>query len=473
MDRPSTGTHCRLSTARPTASPRPPLLAAALLLAAILAGGVADAQTAPTPATGPASAAPVEAAPAAEAAPARSEPAVTPAEAQVLAQAAEQAKTDPAAAGALVRAALTADASAALPFACAAYALQAGREAEAVPDLEEALRRMPSFQRARIILAKTLLRLQRPADAVTQLRALLPESAPGTLEALRLVAFALSSGGYPAAAEAAYRQALVWDPDDPELNGGLLQALIDQGRSAEVVTLARTQVRRQPGDTRWWRLLANACLDRESPGEALVTLECARLAGVADKDMLAVLGDLNLDRGFYADAASAYLAAAAADLPPERLLRVADALLAAGRNDEALRLLERLRAQAAALPAPAQAGLARLGARHALQTGNRELAVTQLRQALALDPLDGESLLLLADLTARESPETARDLLGRATAVPAARLRALTSLAHLEVSERHYAEALSCLQQAIALNPDPRLERYRDQVLEASRAAGP
>jgi predicted Zn-dependent protease len=400
----------------------------------------------------------------------RSEPVVTAAEAEALAQAAAAAKADPGAAAALLRAAVTPSASAALPFASAAYAIQAGREAEAVPDLEDALRRLPGFHRARAILARTLLRLQRPADAAHHLRCLLQDNAPDSAETWRLLAFALLSGGYASAAESAYRQALVWAPDDPEVNAGLLQSLLEQGRSADVIPLVRDQLRRQPTDPRWWRLLANAQLDRDDSDAALVTLECARFAGTADHDMLAVLGDLNLERGAYAEAATAYLAAAAAELPPARLLRAGDALLAAGRTADAARILERLATLTAALDLPARTLLARLRARHAAQEGNSDQAAALLREALALDPLDGEALLLLADLAAAGAPTSAQELLERATTIPSCRLRALTGLAHLAVSQRRYGAALGWLEQALALSPDPRLERYRDQVLEASRS---
>jgi cytochrome c-type biogenesis protein CcmH/NrfG len=398
----------------------------------------------------------------------RHDPALSAAETQLLAQAADLAKTDPLKAAQTLRAQTTTESSAVLPFTAAAYSLQAGGEEAAVADLDDALRRQPDFPRARINLAKLLLRLQRYREAAAHLRPLLRAADQDPVELGRLLGFALLSDGYAVAAEAAYRQALVWSPEDPELTLGLLKSLSDQGRAADLEPLARAQLLRQPAEARWWRLLANAASARGDTRQALVLLDCARRLGLADAEMLAGLGDLYAAQGLSAAAAEVYTATP--DLPAPRLLRAADAMLAAARADQARRLLDTLAPRTAELPPPERLALHRLQARLALADGATDQAIADLKNVLAEDPLDGETLLLLGETLRETLPAAASEYYGRATTLKNCEVRALTGLARIEVAARRYDEALLRLQQALALNPDPRLQRYRDQVLEASQA---
>ncbi len=399
------------------------------------------------------------------------EPPVSPGDAQLLAAAAGLAKTDPAKAAAQLRAQLTASSGPVVPFTAAGYSIQAGRDADAVGDLEEALRRDPSFRRARLNLAKVLMRLERQREAAEHLRALLRQPGQDPAEVWRLLAFALLADGHSAAAEAAYCQALVWAPEDAELISGLLKSLLDQGRGRDAEPIARAQLQLHPDEVRWWRLLVNAAIASGEPRQALVLLDCTRRLGIANADMLAALGDLYIDQGLYRAAADTYAAAGSTPLPPERLLRAADALVALQQADQAQRLLDALKARDPELtPAQRLAGR-RLTARLALQAGQADAAMTVLRDLLAQDPLDGEALLLAADASRRQDPAAAREYYGRASTLKGCELRALTGLARLEVSQRRYDEALRHLQKALTFSSDPRLQSYRDQVLEASRVA--
>lgn len=450
-------------------NPQPPPPLGSVLHRLGLAGGLALALAlaAAAPAPVPAAAAPVPAPPA----PRREEPSVSAADAEVLAAAAELAKADPAKAAAQIRARLTPTSSAALPFTAAGYSIQAGHDAQAIADLEEALRRDPSYHRARLNLAKILIRLERQREAAEHLRELLRQPGQDPAELWRLLAFALLADGHAAAAEAAYCQALVWAPDDPELISGLLKSLLDQGRGRDAEPIARAQLQMHPDDVRWWRLLVNAAIDAGEPRQAIILLDCCRRLGLANADMLAALGDLYIDQGLYRAAADSYATAGHPPLPPDRLLRAADALVTLQQADEASRLLAALTARDAELTPAQRLTLRRLSARLAIQSGQAASALLTLKQILAEDPLDGEALLLAAETVRTSDVGAAREYYGRASTLKGCELRALTGLARLEVSQRRYEEALAHLQKALGYSSDPRLQHYRDQVLEASRAA--
>lgn len=401
------------------------------------------------------------------------EPALSPAEAQILGAVAELGKADPAKAAAQLRAQFAASASAAVPFTAAAYSIQAGRDADAVADLEEALRRAPSFSRARLNLAKVLMRCERHGEAAGHLRQLLRQPAQDPADLWRLLAFALLAEGHAAAAEAAYCQALVWNPDDKELISGLLKSLIDQGRAKDAAPLARAQLQLQPDDVRWWGLLANAAIDAGEPRQALIVLECTRRLGLATPDLLAALGDLYIDQGLYRAAADTYALAtppATPPPPPDRLLRATEALVTLQQAAEAQRLLDALAARDAELTPAQRLAARRLLARLAIQAGQTDNAVTTLQGILAADPLDGEALLLAAEALRDRDAGRAGEYYGRASTVRGCELRALTGLARIAVARQRYEEALAHLQKALSFSADPRLQAYRDQVLEASRA---
>ncbi|NLF18031.1 MAG: tetratricopeptide repeat protein [Lentisphaerae bacterium] len=484
-------------TPTPTPAPRPwhpagtALAAAALLLA--LAAAAQDNPPASEPAAPPA----VAQAPdgATQGAATATEPAVTPAEAQALAAAAERAKADPAGAAADLRAALNPASSAALPFTAAAYALQAGRNDEAIDDLEEALRRLPTFHRARLNLAKMLLRRNQHALAAGHLRELLRQPGQDPAELWRLLAFALLADGHPAAAEAACCQALVWNPDDAEILEVLARSLVDQGRPEDAGPLARQQLRRQPDDRRWWQVAIHAALAADDRREATVLLESCRRLGHADAALLATLADLYLDQGLDQAAAETYAAIDPAALDPERLLRATEALLARQQPDAARKLLNTLDATAAALT-PAQTAVARRLAGHAALLSGDPEALPILDEALRLDPLDGKALALVAEamgamgrrqqstsqqvldgqslletaeMKRGHDPASAAEFLRRAATREGFELRALAALTQLAIDQHRYHEALQHLQKILTLTSEPAWRFFHDQVLEACR----
>lgn len=397
------------------------------------------------------------------------EPSLSEPEAQTVARAAEQAKADVTAAAVQLRASETPDSSAAIEFAEAVYWAEAGKIPEAQDALRRALAKYPRFHRARMNLAKLLMQQQDYANASRELRALLASDAPDRPEAWRLLAYALREQQLLPAAEAAYRQAMAFFPEDRSLRLGLLSCLIEQDRFAEAVPWVRKELEVEPGKREFWGLLADAELAADQREHALRLLECARRLDAADPSMLAVLGDLYLDQELPEPALSCYRQAALLDQAPVgRLLAGFEALVLSRHVDEALRLDEALAQRQDQYTPGQRLRYQTLRASLAAATGRTEEAIRQYRQVLDEDPIQGEALLALGELLLSQAPDEAKELFLRAARLDQFQVPAWTALARLAVEQGDLVAAANWVQQALARRTDPALERYLAQIRAAT-----
>lgn len=396
------------------------------------------------------------------------EPSVTPAEQALLAQVETEAATAPAQALATLRAGMTPAGSAALLFAAGVLQQRLGDLPAAEAALAETLARAPDFDRARYQLAATRVQRGQPAAAIADLCRLAEAGHTEDGALWGLLGYAYLQTGQPLPAEAAYRRGLATRPDDPALRRGLAKALLDQGQLAAARPLLAAELARQPVQAEWWLLLANANLQAGATGEAMVQLECLRRLGLADAQALATLGDLLATDGLPAEALAAYRQAAALPTAPvDRLLRAVTAQLQLGRADEAAPLLATLTARTDLTPAQ-RSGLLLAQARLADLRGDATAALTGYRAYLAEAPLDGAALLACGDLLRRTgAADQAADCYARAVrASPPHRAPALVRLAQLALARGDRAAAAHHLREALAVAPNPALERYL-QHLEA------
>lgn len=396
------------------------------------------------------------------------EPSVNEAEAQLLNQAAERAKTNPAEAARMLRAGQTADTSAAIEFAEAVYWLDAGQTAEGFDALRRTLAKHPRFHRARLNLAKLHMRENDFPAAARELQALLGSDTPDRAEAWRLLAYSLRESGQIAAAETAYRQAIVFFPEDRTLRLALLGCLIEQDRFAEAIPQARKELAIEPEKREFWGLLVNAELATDRREKALLLLACAQRLGAADGPMLALLGDLYLDQNLPEPALACYRQAAALDQAPAgRLLGGFEALVHTRHLAEAAKLDEALQPRLDQFTPGQRLRYRSLRAALAAATDRSEDAIGEYRQVLAEDPVHGESLLALGELLVAEQPGEARELLTRAARLDDHQIQAWISLARLDVEQGDLPAAAVWVQKALERKPDTALERYLAQIRAA------
>jgi len=406
------------------------------------------------------------------AAPLPLEPKVTAKEAALLTQAAAMAATNTPGAVELVAAECRPDSSAALDFAIGNFRFQLGRYEEAVAAYGEAVRKLPSFRDARKNLGRSYLLLGREDDAIKVYQQLVAE---GHFDAdvFLLLGHGLMMRRHAVPAETAYRQVLLLAPDHRDAQRGLIQALLEQQRFAEVRNLLRTALDTTPEDASFWSLLANVEVALGDTDAAIRTVETARRLDACASGLLVLLGDLYLDDGRTADAVACYLEERAkGGVEQTRFLRAVEGLIQLGESEKAEKLLVATVVTLAVEDTAARRTVARLNAEIAVLQGNLKQAVARYRELAAADALDGRVLLRLGDLL-RETGESGEAELTyeRVGRLPGFESEALVRRARLEVDAHRFAEAVELLEAAQRIAPEPRTARYLEQIrqLEAMR----
>jgi tetratricopeptide (TPR) repeat protein len=399
---------------------------------------------------------------------------VTVAEAALLERVAALAATNRPAAIAILAAHERAKASAALDFNLGILRLQAGDLEKAAGDFSAALAKTPDFAAARLNLGRVHLLRDKPREALAALRSLAVSGESGG-EACLLMGHAFLLAEEPVSAESAFRQALLLSPDALDPKFGLAKCLALQNRYAEAAALGAELIERDPGRRDLWVLRANAWVGMDKPKEAATALEAARRLGVADPTMLATLGDLYANSGQPAEAAARYGEALAKDRSVEaRVLRGAEAMLAAGDGSRAESLLKAVEAAAGedgkGWPEATRKAWLRARANLRSMRGETALALADLERLAALDPMDGQVLLRIGDgLRAAGKPEEALLAYERAARTRGTEGKALARQARIEVERGRYERAIGLLEAAVGFEENPDLSRYLEQLRRMTR----
>jgi tetratricopeptide (TPR) repeat protein len=255
---------------------------------------------------------------------------------------------------------------------------------------------------------------------------------------------------------------------------GLAESLYKQERMAEVVALCDALIAADPDRPELWLLQANAYAQLGQPLRAAENLELVDRLGESTPDSLNLLGDIYTNEALFDLAVDAYLRAmeAAPDGEPARALRAAKDLTARNALDESRRLVERIEAMHGdRLETEERKDLLKLRARLASADGGGDEEARVLEEIVALDPLDGDALLLLGQHSSRAGDlEKAIFCFERAASLEAFEADAKVRHAQVLVGQGRYAEALPLLRRAQALKPRENIQQYLEQVERVAQA---
>lgn len=283
-----------------------------------------------------------------------------------------------------------------------------------------------------------------------------------------LLGFAYLNEENQLAAESAYRLAILLDPKTDDWKMGLARSLFQQSRFQEAVSLTGAMIAKQPNRADLWLLQANAYLGQGEPLRAAENFELVDRLGAASVDSLNLLGDIYINAELFDLARDAYSRALSSDPGAyrERALRAANNLAARGALLETGAMLDAIQlAYADSLTPDEQVGVLRLRARLAVATGASEEELRLLEEIVALDPLDGEALLLLGMQAGRDGDyEHAIFYYERAAAIEAFEADAKVRHGQLLVGLGRYAEALPLLRRAQVVKPRANIQEYLEQV---------
>jgi tetratricopeptide (TPR) repeat protein len=277
---------------------------------------------------------------------------------------------------------------------------------------------------------------------------------------------------YPA--EAAYRQAILMQPDVTDWKVGLARCLLETERYADAIALFDTLLIEEPDNADYWMLQGNAYLGKGESMSAAKNLEVVRRMGAADLNTLTLLGDIYMNNNSVDLALEAYLAATekatAGDTKP--LLRAAELLTRSGNYEQSKTIIAQIR-EKLDLPESDDLSLLTLEAKIARAEGNDEAAIQLLDKIVERDALNGDAIIELADLYADQGDMAkAINRFEQAEKIEAFEREALIAHAQARVRNGDYKEALPLLRRALQIKSDNNLEDYAQRVERAARSQG-
>lgn len=363
--------------------------------------------------------------------------------------------------------------SAAFDFTLGNIHFQSDRLDEAASAYVAAVRKFPRFRRAWANLAQVHFRRGDFRNAATAFTKVI-ELGGGDAVTYGLLGIANTKAENDVAAESAFRMASLMDPKTVDWKLGLAESFFRQQRFADAIALFGSLIAENPDRADLWLAQGEALVRVEQPLRAAENFEMADQLGGAPAASLYNLGDIYSNQELYDLAVGAYARALRKDAHgnPDRILRAARYLSAQGALAEARSLLGGLEgAMGGRLEPSHRKGLLMIRARIAMaeDAGEEEAAI--LEEVVALDPLDGEALILLGQHASRNGdPEKAVFYFERAAGLEASEADARVRHAQVLVGQGRYAEAVPLLKRAQAIKHRDHIQEFLDKVERFAQA---
>jgi tetratricopeptide (TPR) repeat protein len=342
----------------------------------------------------------------------------------------------------------------------------------AIKHFEAALAKFPDYRRAQKNLAFALVRDGKYDDAIKPLTRTVALGG-GDGKVFGLLGFAYMNQGRYASAEAAYKQALVFEPENVDFKLGTVKCAVASANYDYALALLDELLKQYPERDNLWTLQANIFIQKEQPAKAALSLEMLRRLGKATPANLFLLGDLYMAQEARDLALAAYLEAVEKDGGQNlaKALRPAQILVSRGGWDEARKLFAKIRGTGSGLTGADELKLLKLESKAAIATGQGEQAIQTLEQIIQKDPLDGEALLLAGDYYTRNGqPEKAEFRYDTAGKLEGFEADAFVKHAQLLIQSQKYAQAVELLRKAQKLKPRDNVQRYLEKVEQIARS---
>ncbi|NBB78544.1 MAG: tetratricopeptide repeat protein [Verrucomicrobia bacterium] len=368
---------------------------------------------------------------------------------------------------------ITDSSSAAFDFILANLYFQSGNLAKAERYYTNAVVKFPDFRRAYKNLGLVQVQQGNFDKAIKTIsKAMELGEVDGRSYGLLGYGYLTQEKYYPA--EAAYRQAILMQPDVTDWKVGLARTLLETERYPDAIALFDTLLMEAPDNADYWMLQGNAYLGKGDSMAAAKNLEIVRRMGAADLSTLTLLGDIYMNNNSADLALDAYLAATkvATSSDSKPLLRAASLLTRGGNYEQAKTIIPSIRDQIE-LAEEEELDLLTLEAKIARAEGDGEAAAELLTQIVERDSLNGDALIELANYYADQGDMAkAINRYEQAEKIEAFEREALVAHAQARVRDGQYKEALPLLRRALQLRSDNNLEDYAQRVERAARTQG-
>lgn len=403
------------------------------------------------------------------------EPQISDEEKEALRNLIDLIKASPKAAIQALEPQITASSSAAFDFILANLYFQDGNLAKAEQYYGNAVVKHPDFRRAYKNLGLVQVQKGDFDKAIKTIsKAMELGEVDGRSYGLLGYGYLTQERYYPA--EAAYRQAILMQPDVTDWKVGLARCLLETERYADAIALFDTLLLDAPDNADYWLLQSNAFLGKGDSLAAARNLEVVRRMGAADLGTLTLLGDIYMNNSAPDLALEAYLAATekATAADSQSLLRAADLLTRTGSYEQSKQMIAQIRAQLGSnLAEDDELKLLTTEAKIARAEGDDDTAIELLSQIVERDALNGAALIELANFYADQGDmPKAINRFEQAEKIDAHERDALVAHAQARVRNGQFKEALPLLRRALQLKSDSNLEDYAQRVERAARSQG-
>ncbi|NIP24950.1 MAG: tetratricopeptide repeat protein [Phycisphaerae bacterium] len=283
-----------------------------------------------------------------------------------------------------------------------------------------------------------------------------------------LLGFSYSSVEKNLPAESAYRMAILLDPVTIDWKMGLARSLFKQKRYAEAVALCGQLIESQPHQADLWLLQANAYIGLNQPLKATENYELVDLLGKSTADSLNLLGDIYVNEHLYEITVNSYIRAMGKKTQDnaDRAIRSGKVLAAHGAHKETKKQIEHIeKKHGDQIEAEDRKDLLKLRARIAVAEDSGDEEVRVLKEIVALDPVDGEALILLGQ-HGIHSGNTEKAVFYYERAANIEQYEADAKLRHAKLLVRNgkYAGALPLLRSAQQIKSPENIQKYLEQV---------
>ncbi|MEC7608925.1 MAG: tetratricopeptide repeat protein, partial [Verrucomicrobiota bacterium] len=327
------------------------------------------------------------------------EPKISDEEKDVLRTLVDLIKASPKAAIGELELQLKSSSSAAFDFILANLYFQDANLEGAEKFYKTAIKKYPNFRRAYKNLGLVQVQAGNFKDAIPTISKAL-ELGEVDGRAYGLLAYGYLTEGMYYSAEAAYRQAILIQPDQRDWKVGLARCLLETERYKEAVSLFDTLLMEDPSNTDYWILQSNAFIGSDQSMRAAQNLEIVRHMGDAELSSLILLGDIYMNNSVIELALNAYQSAVeVADSDDARaLIRVADILTRTANFEKAATLIKDIRQNEAVKLSPDQdLQLLNQEAKIARAQGFGDTAAEILNKIVEREALNGEAIIELAN----------------------------------------------------------------------------
>ena len=364
------------------------------------------------------------------------------------------------------------DDSAAFDFILANLYFQEGDLVAAEKCYLQAIKKYPAFRRAYKNLGFVNIQSGDYVSAINSIsKSMELGDVDGRAYGLLAYSYLTQENYYPA--EAAYRQAILMQPEVVDWKLGLARCLLEMGQYSDAVAIFETLITDDPNNTDYWVLQSNAYLGLDESLKAARNLEVVQRLNKADIQTLSLLGDIYMNNEMPDLALNAYLLAAelAQDEDLDLLIKSAKVLTLTVNYEQAETIIGKIRNDFSdKMDEADDLELLTYEAKIARAKGQDDLAASLLIQIIERDLLNGEAIIELAKYYADQGKlSEAITRFEQAQKIRKYERSALVAHAQTLVNNKDYDEALPLLNRALRIESDRNLKDYKDRVERAAQ----